>query len=70
MDTRELTRLDWKTMRVRAALNQTEAARLIGISQSELSRFERGERKLCEDLKLKLLKLILKRQSKLDEQAR
>lgn len=68
MQTRELTPLDWKTMRVRAGLNQTEAAELIGVSQSELSRFEQGQRQLPEALKIKLLKVILNMQTKLGAQ--
>jgi DNA-binding transcriptional regulator YiaG len=62
MEAREFTSLDWKSARIRAALTQSEAARLLGISQSQLSRFELGERTLSKGMEEQLLKLIIERQ--------
>jgi transcriptional regulator with XRE-family HTH domain len=61
----ELTGLDWKSARVRAGLSQAEASRLLGISQSQLSRFEQGERSIPEDKKLRLLEIITEKQREL-----
>lgn len=54
--------IDWKAARVRARLSQTKVARYLGISQSTLSRFEKGAARLSDEKQFRLLRLLLEKQ--------
>ena len=54
--------IDWKAARVRARLSQVKVAKYLGISQSTLSRFEKGVAKFSEEKQLYLFELLMKKQ--------
>lgn len=57
---------DFKSARTRARLTQAELAKRVGITQSQISRFEAGKAHIEQDVILRIIRQIIQAQEEAD----